>query len=104
MMKYDNLMASILSNSNLRAAYGRVMSNGGSAGVDGMKVDDLQAYLKDHLGSLKQTLMTGVYTPMPNRVRSSALEKSGILPIHSFVMVFKYFALEASQSSICCPL
>ena len=65
MMKYDNLMGSILSSGNLRVAYGRVMSNRGSAGIDGMQVDDLHAYLKDHLGSLKQTLLAGVYTPHP---------------------------------------
>jgi group II intron reverse transcriptase/maturase len=61
-MKYDNLMEIILSNSNLRIAYDQVVSNRGSAGVDGMDVDDLQGYLKDHL-SLKQSLQRGEYTP-----------------------------------------
>lgn len=62
-MKYDNLMGAILSNGNLSVAYQHVMSNRGSAGVDGMQVEDLQAYLKDHMGSLKQSLLAGEYTP-----------------------------------------
>jgi group II intron reverse transcriptase/maturase len=64
-MKYANLMEAILSNSNLRVAYEQVLTNRGSAGVDGMEVEDLQAYLKDHLGNLKQSLIAGVYNPQP---------------------------------------
>lgn len=64
-MKYDNLMASILRSGNLQVAYEQVMFNRGSAGVDGMKVEELQEYLKDHLDSLKQSLRKGEYTPQP---------------------------------------
>lgn len=62
-MKYENLMAKVLSGGNLRVAYGQVVANRGSAGVDGMKVDDLREYLRDHLETLKQRLHRGSYVP-----------------------------------------
>lgn len=64
-MKYGNLMSLILSGDSLRAAYRQVKSNRGSAGVDGMEVDDLQPYLRDHFGKLKQELLNGEYAPQP---------------------------------------
>jgi hypothetical protein len=45
-MKYDNLMDRILNLSNLRSAYGKVLSNGGSAGIDGIGVKELKDHLK----------------------------------------------------------
>ncbi len=65
MMKYGDLMATILSGDNLRVAFGQVVANRGSAGVDGMEVDDLREYLSDHFGSLKQALVSGSYVPQP---------------------------------------
>lgn len=62
-MKYTNLMDSILSRGNLIIAYKQVVSNKGSAGVDGMCVEDLKDYLRDHLGSLIQSLRSGSYIP-----------------------------------------
>ena len=62
-MKYNNLMDAILRSSNLHRAYEQVVSNRGSAGVDGMNVDELKDYLKDHFDDLKQALKEGVYTP-----------------------------------------
>ena len=64
-MKYENLMESILSAGNLRRAYSQVVSNRGSGGIDGMEVDELKDYLKDHLGNLKQALRRGSYIPQP---------------------------------------
>lgn len=46
-MKYTNLMEAILSKENLKGAYAQVVSNKGSAGIDGMRVEDLRSYLTD---------------------------------------------------------
>lgn len=64
-MKYTNLMDKILSRGNLDRAYAKVVSNEGVAGVDGMEVDDLQDYLRSHLGKLSESLKTGAYVPQP---------------------------------------
>ncbi len=56
-------MAKVLSGSNLRGAFNQVVANRGSAGVDGMGVDELRKYLHDHFGSLKQSLVSGSYVP-----------------------------------------
>jgi RNA-directed DNA polymerase len=58
-------MATILSGDNLRVAYTQVVANRGSAGVDGMEVDELGKYLFGHFGSLKQSLVSGSYVPQP---------------------------------------
>ncbi len=65
MMKYGDLMATILSGDNLRVAFTQVVANRGSAGLDGMEVDELGKYLSDHFGSLKQALVSGSYVPQP---------------------------------------
>ena len=52
---------------NLSKAYQRVLSNGGSAGVDGMKVEELQDWLGEHLTALQQQLLKGNYQPQPIR-------------------------------------
>lgn len=62
-MKYENLMATVLSGDNMRVAFKQVVVNRGSAGVDGMEVDELRKYLHDHFGSLKQSLFSGSYVP-----------------------------------------
>ncbi|WP_235291739.1 group II intron reverse transcriptase/maturase [Portibacter lacus] len=64
-MKYTNLMDSILSRANLIKAYEQVVSNKGSAGVDGMRVDELKDYLTEHLASLIDVLRNGTYVPQP---------------------------------------
>jgi retron-type reverse transcriptase len=63
-MKYTNLMDKILQLGNLKAAYEKVVSNKGSAGIDGMKGEELGAYLSIHLGELTQALKEGTYVPM----------------------------------------
>lgn len=49
--------------SNLNAAYKRVESNKGSAGIDGMTVDELSPWLAEHKGQLIEELVTGTYQP-----------------------------------------
>ncbi len=63
MEKYLNLMPVILSKSNMLNAYKRVVSNGGSAGVDGMKVRELQTYLNENWTRICKELENGTYQP-----------------------------------------
>jgi len=44
-----------------------VKSNKGSAGVDGMNVDQLPGYLKEHWPAIREQLLSGPYKPQPVR-------------------------------------
>ena len=61
----QRLMEEICERNNLKAALQRVQANKGSAGVDGMSVGDLPAYLKQHWPALRDQLLAGTYTPQP---------------------------------------
>lgn len=63
----NNLLEKILDSNNLRLAFKRVKANKGSHGVDGMKVDELPQYLKQNVGTLKESILEGTYRPMPVR-------------------------------------
>jgi len=49
----------------MNLAYKRVKKNGGAPGVDGMTVDELLPYLKEHGGELVKLIALGVYQPRP---------------------------------------
>jgi len=57
----------ILSKANLTAAYKKVVSNKGSAGVDKMQVTDLKPYLQTHWNELKTSVENGTYRPQAVR-------------------------------------
>lgn len=57
------LLEQILSRENMNLAYSRVKGNKGSAGIDGMKTDELLGHLKVHGTSLLDDLLTGGYRP-----------------------------------------
>lgn len=59
------LMEEVLDQSNLNAAFKRVRKNKGSAGVDGMSVDELSDYLKKNGQTIRTQLLSGNYKPMP---------------------------------------
>lgn len=59
----QHLMERIVHPSNLNAAYRRVKTNKGSAGIDGMTVNDLSPWLSCHKDQLIEQLLTGSYTP-----------------------------------------
>ena len=63
----NNLLEKILDSNNLRLAFKRVKANKGSHGVDGMKVDELPQYLKQNVGTLKESILEGTYRPKPVR-------------------------------------
>jgi group II intron reverse transcriptase/maturase len=61
------LLEQILSRDNMNNAYKRVKANKGSHGIDGMAVDELLQYLKEHRQELRQSLLEGRYKPQPVR-------------------------------------
>jgi group II intron reverse transcriptase/maturase len=60
-------LETILDRANLNRAYKAVVSNKGSAGVDGMEVSDLLAHLKAHGADLVKSIAEGRYRPLPVR-------------------------------------
>jgi RNA-directed DNA polymerase len=52
---------------NLKAALRQVKANKGSAGIDGMTVDQLSEYLKQHWPTIREQLLNGTYEPKPVR-------------------------------------
>lgn len=66
--KYSNdLLEQILSKDNMNKAYKRVKANKGSHGIDGMTVDELLQYLKEHGQELRQSLLKSRYKPLAVR-------------------------------------
>ena len=61
-------MEEVLRSENLKKAYARVKSNGGSPGVDGLTVDDLGTYLLRHWEGFREQLLEGRYRPSPVRL------------------------------------
>jgi RNA-directed DNA polymerase len=63
----EQWMERICQRDNLWQALKRVKANGGSPGVDGMTVDDLTGYLKQHWPAIREQLLSGTYQPQPVR-------------------------------------
>jgi group II intron reverse transcriptase/maturase len=70
----SDLMERAVSRPNLQAALKRVRRNKGSPGIDGMTVDELPDYLRDHWDELREQLLAGTYRPSP--VRQQLIPKS----------------------------
>ena len=60
-------MEAIVERENLKKALAQVKRNKGAAGIDGMSVDDLPAYLKEHWPTIRAQLLEGSYKPQPVR-------------------------------------
>ena len=59
----ENLLERILDRNNLNQAYLKVKRNGGSAGVDGMTVEEMLPYLKEHREKLLEAFRSERYKP-----------------------------------------
>ena len=71
----DDVMSRVVERSNLARALKRVRQNEGSAGIDGMTVDELLPYLRNHWPALREQLLTGRY--QPSAVRQHQMPKAG---------------------------
>ncbi len=71
--EFVSLIERLVERENMTSAYKRVMRNKGAAGIDGMTVDDLKAYLHQHWPGIKASLLSGEY--MPQAVRGVEIPK-----------------------------
>jgi RNA-directed DNA polymerase len=63
----ERLMEEVCELENCKQALPRVKANKGSPGVDGMTVDELPEYLKQHGPEIGEQLRNGTYQPRPVR-------------------------------------
>jgi RNA-directed DNA polymerase len=63
----EQLMEEVCKRENCKQALRRVKANKGSAGVDGMTVQQLAEYLKQHWPAIREQLLNGTYKPQPVR-------------------------------------
>ena len=70
-----SLLLQALTRENLVIAWKRVKANKGSAGVDGLSIEDTAEYLKTHWPRIRADLLAERYRPQP--VRRAQLPKSG---------------------------
>src|SRR5215470_6524149 len=63
----NRLMEEVCERENLKQALRQVKANKGSAGVDGMTVNQLTDYLKQHWPGIREQLLNGTYEPKPVR-------------------------------------
>jgi len=63
----ERLMEEVCELENCKQALQRVKANKGSPGVDGMTVDELPEYLKQHELEIGEQLRSGTYQPQPVR-------------------------------------
>ena len=61
----EQLMEEVCERENLKRAWQHVRRNKGSAGVDGMTIDDAKDYLAEHWPSIRSQLLEGIYQPQP---------------------------------------
>lgn len=73
----DNLLELIIRKDNLNKAYLQVKRNKGKGGIDGMQVDELLPYLRQHQLELIQQLRKGTYRPNPVRRVEIPKEEKG---------------------------
>ena len=63
----SDLLEKILDKDNLNRAYKRVKANKGAAGTDGMTVEEMLPYLKEHRQEWLDRIYEGKFTPSPVR-------------------------------------
>jgi RNA-directed DNA polymerase len=71
----NNLLEQVVDRRNMIKACRRVVSNGGSPGVDGMSTKELWGWLQSKHSRLAKSLLEGSYTPQP--IRMAEIEKPG---------------------------
>jgi RNA-directed DNA polymerase len=78
----EQLMEEMLKRENLKEALKGVEENKGAGGVDGMRVEELRVYLKQHWPKMREELLSGSYhrqwrTGSSNRRCCKSYKESG---------------------------
>src|SRR5918911_3188817 len=63
----EQLMEEVCERENCKQALAKVKANKGSPGIDGMTVEELPEYLKQHWPAIREQLLSGTYKPQPVR-------------------------------------
>jgi RNA-directed DNA polymerase len=63
----EQLMEEVCGRENCQQALRRVKANKGSPGIDGLRVEELPGYLKQHWPAIREQLLSGTYQPQPVR-------------------------------------
>ena len=74
----SGLMVRVLEPMNCQRALKRVRKNKGSPGADGMTVDELPGYLREHWPRIRKELSTGSYQPTPVKRREIPKRGGGV--------------------------
>ena len=61
----EQLMEEVCGRENCTRALARVRANKGSPGIDGMTVEELAGYLKEHWPAIRDQMLSGTYKPKP---------------------------------------
>ena len=64
-MKSNEMIEQIINRRNMHLAYKQVLSNKGSAGVDGMQVNELKHSINTDGGAIVTSIINGKYLPQP---------------------------------------
>lgn len=59
------MLEKILSDENIKTAYKRVYANKGAGGVDGVTINELEEYMREHWQGIKQEIRERKYKPQP---------------------------------------
>ena len=59
------MLEKILSDDNIKTAYKRVYANKGAGGVDGVTINELEEYMREHWQGIKQEIRERKYKPQP---------------------------------------
>ena len=62
---FRSMLNEILSDENMFKSMAQVMANKGAAGVDGMRTDQMEAYINANWVTMKESVLTGSYRPQP---------------------------------------
>jgi len=72
---HGGLMEQVVARENALVAFKRVRRNKGSPGIDGMTVEELGSYLREHWPAVREALLAGTY--QPSAVKRQLIPKSG---------------------------
>jgi RNA-directed DNA polymerase len=75
------LMEAVVERENLKKALAQVKRNKGAPGIDGMTVEALGAYLKEHWLTIRAQLLEGNYKPQPVRRVEIPKASGGMRPL-----------------------
>jgi RNA-directed DNA polymerase len=67
--RWYSLMDKVARRDVLEAAFRRVQRNGGSPGVDHVRIEDFEERLEENLSRLSESLLAGTYRPQAIRRR-----------------------------------